>query len=145
MNWGNKLLVGFLVFAGGMSFLVYRSVKTNYELVEKDYYKNEITYQQVIDGTERAQKLNTPVQLVQEGDQVKISFPGELQGKEIEGTILFYCAYNQQHDRSYPVKLKDTLNKNIPVKELYPGAYTVKIDWSSEGRGYHVQQAFDVH
>ena len=43
MNWGNKLLVTFVVFGAGMIFLVYRAVKTNYELVEKDYYKNDNT------------------------------------------------------------------------------------------------------
>ena len=41
MSWGNKLLVAFIVFAAGMFYLVYRSVNTNYELVEKDYYKSE--------------------------------------------------------------------------------------------------------
>ena len=42
MNWGNRLVIVFLVFGAGMGFLVYRSIKTNYELVETDYYKHEL-------------------------------------------------------------------------------------------------------
>ena len=37
MNWGNKLLIAFIVFIGGISFLVYRSTQTNFEMVENDY------------------------------------------------------------------------------------------------------------
>ena len=56
MNWGNKLLI-LLLFLERMFYLVYRSVNTNFELVEKDYYKSEFRYQQVIDGTNRANSL----------------------------------------------------------------------------------------
>ena len=55
MNWGNKLLITFLVFGAGISFLVYRSMHTNFELVEKDYYKSELRYQEIIDGTNHVQ------------------------------------------------------------------------------------------
>ena len=57
LNWGQKMMLVFLVFVGGMSYLVYRCVKTNYDLVSTDYYKEELSYQQVIDGESRANQL----------------------------------------------------------------------------------------
>jgi len=70
MNWGNKLFVTFLVFGTGMGYLVYRSVKTNFDLVEKDYYKSELRYQDVIDGTNRVNQLSSSVNLEQTTDGV---------------------------------------------------------------------------
>ena len=51
MNWGHKLMIVFIAFAAMMSYLAYRAFKTEFELVDKDYYKNELKYQEVIDGT----------------------------------------------------------------------------------------------
>lgn len=44
MNWGHKLTFTILVFIGLMSYLVYRSLNTDFQLVEKDYYNNELQY-----------------------------------------------------------------------------------------------------
>lgn len=63
MNWGNKLLVTFIVFGAGMGVLVYKSMNTTYELVEKDYYKKELRYQEVIDGSNRANALSAAASL----------------------------------------------------------------------------------
>ena len=78
MNWGNKLLLTFLVFAAGMGFLVYRSVTTNFELVEKDYYKEELRFQQQIDGTREANNLSSAVTLLQNETGIHLQLPAEM-------------------------------------------------------------------
>ena len=40
MNWGNKLMLVFIVFALLIGTLVYKSINTKYDLVSKDYYKD---------------------------------------------------------------------------------------------------------
>lgn len=140
MNWGNKLLVAFLGFAGGMSFLVYRSVKTDFELVEKDYYKKEIVYQQVIDGTQRANELGTVVEMKQTSGAVLISLPAEMKGKFISGTALFYCAYDQKKDRTAEWESADASAKLTVQVVLSPGTYTGKLQWYCEGRNYYAEK-----
>ena len=41
MNWGHKLFIGFSAFAGMIIFLAIRSFNVRFDMVEKDYYKNE--------------------------------------------------------------------------------------------------------
>ena len=96
MNWGNKLLLTFIVFGAGMMYLVYRSVNTNYELVEKDYYKSELRYQQIIDGSNRANQLQSSVKIEQTSAGIILELPQEMKEKNISGDILFYCAYDQK-------------------------------------------------
>lgn len=142
MSWGNKLLLAFMAFAGGMIFLVYRSVKTNYELVEKDYYKSEIAYQQVIDGTRRANQLSEPVQLEQTVDGITISMPAEMKNKKISGNIWFYCSYDQKKDRKFPLQPDETGKQSFTVTAIPAGNYTVKIRWSDDGKDYFSEKYF---
>jgi len=121
MNWGNKLLVTFVVFGAGMIFLVYRAVKTNYELVEKDYYKNELGYQQVIDGVNRVNALSTSVKIQSVAEGILLQLPEEMKNKNITGSILFYCAYDEQKDKKQ--------NCNYP---LMPARYLVKNFYNPE-------------
>src|SRR5205809_3782593 len=78
LNWGHKLILGFLVFAGMMIYLVYQSMDTRYDLVSKEYYNDELKYQQVIDGTNRANGLSSQVTVAQTGNDIIIRLPGEM-------------------------------------------------------------------
>ena len=94
MNWGNKILLTFIVFGAGMFYLAYRSMNTNFELVEKDYYKSELRYQEVIDGSNRANALSTHVNLQQSDNGIILQMPEEVKSKVISGDVLFYCSYD---------------------------------------------------
>src|SRR5688572_23798846 len=92
LNWGHKLIGVFLVFAGMMSWLVYQSVTTRFDLVSKEYYKDELQYQQVIDGTNRANQLGNKVTVEQSGNHIILRLPNEMKQRSVTGSILFYCA-----------------------------------------------------
>jgi hypothetical protein len=142
MNWGNKLLVTFIVFGAGMSYLVYRSLHVNYEMVETDYYKNELRYQQVIDGSNRANTLSVPVKIEQTASGILLSFPPELKNKSITGEAWFYCAYDKTRDRKFKLAAATDGTTLLSDPALLPGSYTVKLTWAAEQKGYYNESAF---
>ncbi|MEQ1675199.1 MAG: FixH family protein [Chitinophagaceae bacterium] len=144
MNWGNKLLVTFLVFGAGMTFLVYRSVKTNYEMVETDYYKNELAYQQVIDGSNRANALTSPVTLQQTEKGILLQLPEEMKNKTVTGEVHFYCAYDEKKDKKVELKTGTDGSQLISTEKLQPGTYTVKINWQQNGESYYSEKNLTV-
>jgi FixH len=144
MNWGNKLLLTFLVFGAGMTYLVYRSVSTNYELVEKDYYKQELRYQQVIDGTNRVNQLSTAVKIEQTDGGIILELPQEMKEKNISGDVLFYCAYDQKKDKKFLLQTGTTGVQVFQTSSIAPGSYTVKINWSNEGKNYFAEKILTV-
>jgi hypothetical protein len=95
MSWGNKLLVAFLVFGAMIGYLVFRAVNTNFEMVEKDYYKKELRYQTVIDGNNLANTLASPIQITETTDEIIVQIPGDIDSNRISGNIIFYCAYDK--------------------------------------------------
>jgi hypothetical protein len=50
MNWGHKITIVIIVFLVGMLGMVFIALRQNNEMIDDDYYKKELAYQQVIDA-----------------------------------------------------------------------------------------------
>lgn len=144
LNWGHKLLFVFIVFAALMSFLVYSSVKTNFDLVSKEYYKEEIAYQQVIEGTKRANLLSSAVSLVRQNDSILVRFPREMHSAQVKGTIWFYYPPDAKRDRKFPFSSMATGELAISRLHFLPGNYTVRIRWEKDTHQYYTEQLFTI-
>jgi hypothetical protein len=145
MNWGNKLLLTFIVFAGGMGYLIYRSVNTNFELVEKDYYKNELRYQEVIDATNSANALSSQVILEQtKQGNIILQLPEEMKDKIIAGEVWFYCAYNSEKDKKFELRTDSNGIQSFDTNSINTGDYTVRINWHSDGKKYFTEKRLTV-
>lgn len=143
MNWGYKLLVGFLAFVFLMSFLVYKSLNTKYELVSKDYYKDEIRYQEKIDGRTNAAKISD-ISITQNDSTLIVNMPQELKGKSLTGELWFYCATNELYDRRIPLKLNENHQHIIQNKELVKTKYLLKFTWQEGTTHYYVEKELTV-
>lgn len=144
MNWGNKLLITFVAFGAGMSYLVYRAVHTNFELVEKDYYKTELAYQQTIDAQSRYNQLNDQVILEQVKDGLRLRLPAGMKNKTIDGQAWFYCAYDATKDKKIKLSLNEEASQLFTVDRISPGNYTVKINWTAEENSYYTEKNVTV-
>jgi len=140
MNWGNKLLITFVVFGSGMFYLVYRSVTTNFELVDKEYYKNELRYQEVIDGVKRANALSDVVKLTSTDKGLELQLPAEMNDQKISGTVHFYCAYDAVKDKKFDLNTDATGWQVLNAKQIASGKYTVKINWKAGGEDYYTEK-----
>ena len=141
MNWGNKLLITFVVFGSGMFYLVYRSVTTNFDLVDKEYYKNELRYEEVIDGVKRANALSDVVKLTQTDRGLELQLPAEMNNQIVAGTVHFYCAYDARKDKKFKLNTDATGMQVLNAKQIAPGNYTVKINWNAGGEDYYTEKS----
>lgn len=137
MNWGYRLMFTFIAFASLMTFLVYKAVHTDFQLVEKEYYKSELSYQEVIDGTKRVNDLSSPVNVTQDDTGIILQLPEEMKNKQLEGNVWFYCAYDAKKDRK--LNLQPDVNgvQIIPSGNVSPGKYIVKVQWKLDKDKYY--------
>jgi hypothetical protein len=105
MNWGRALLLVFVLFAGFMGYLVYRASGTHFDLVSKEYYRDELNYQDKIDGLRRAADISKVVIKTEGNRQLLVELPAELSGKTISGELWLYCKTNAHPAGKYIVKL----------------------------------------
>jgi hypothetical protein len=144
MNWGQKLIMVFVVFASGMIYLAYRCMHVSTELVSKEYYKDELRYQDVIDATRTANALSERVKLIQHDGAITIQLPAEMKNQKVAGTIWFYCASDATLDRHIRVDINSQTCQQINKTLLSPGFYTVKFDWTSNNKHYYTEQSLTI-
>ncbi|MBX2922751.1 MAG: FixH family protein [Chitinophagaceae bacterium] len=140
MNWGHKLTIAIVIFVSWMAYMVYRCATTDFQLVEKDYYKNELRYQEVIDATARARQLGDQAIVSRQADKIVVQLPGEVKDKEIKGNLWFYCAYDEALDKRMSLQTNNDGMQVLDVKELKPGSYTVKIEWTCNNLSYFKEE-----
>lgn len=145
MSWGNKILISFLLFVAGMVYLVYRSMKTEFDLVEKDYYKKELVYQDVIDGTNRANQLSSAVSIQQNENGLLLTLPVEMKNKQSQGEVLFYCPSDAKKDKNIKLQVDENATQLIPVINIHPASYVVKIHWTESSHSYFVEKHITVY
>jgi len=138
-NWGTKLAIIFTVFASFLLFLVYKCVNTKYELVSKEYYKDELRYQDKIDGQANS-NLVSDVKVDQNSSILTISFPKEQKGKKADGELWFYCQTNEDKDRKIPVLIDTAGQQSIDKNTLAKGNFKLKITWTISNKKYYSEK-----
>jgi hypothetical protein len=139
MNWGNKLVLVFVVFGLFIGYLVYRAVTTKYDLVSKDYYKDELRYQDKIDRIKNAAKISEVI-VEQDADAVIIQLPKEQKGFAVSGDVFFYCITDDRNDYHTALQV-DSTNKQIFLKKsLQKAAYDIKINWQIGKELYYFEK-----
>ncbi len=139
-TWGTGIFLVIVIFLlAVVAFFIYMS-NLDINLVEDNYYEKELMYQQKIDKMKNAGALSEKVSIKAEQEAVVISFPKLFHPESCTGAILFYRPSDPAKDFSVPLQLNDSLLQVIGTGHLDPGKWTIKIDWTSEGTGYYVEQ-----
>lgn len=144
MNWGNKLLIVFGLFALLLGTLVYKAMHTRFDLVSKDYYKQELRYQQRIDGMTNAARLEAPV-VEQTATTLTITMPQARNGMPVKGEAWFYRKSDAGADTRIALELNANGQQVISKKLLVAGPYQLKLDWKTGNTVYYVEKEIHVN
>ena len=139
-NWGHKITLAFSAFVVFIFVMVYKAVKTDFQLVTKEYYKEELAYQEVIDGTNKANQLSTAVRIQQADDQLIIQLPEEMKQQTVTGSIWLYCPSEDKNDRKLVLTVDEEGRQSISTKSIAAAGYLAKIRWQANGQTYYTEQ-----
>ncbi len=137
MSWGNKLIIVFIVFAALMATLVYKATQAKFELVSKDYYQDELRYQDKIDGAANA-ALEAPISIQVNDEIISIEFPDAQKNANITGEAWFYCSVDATKDKRFALSVDSTGIQRIERKGLQKGDYQIKISYEINQKKYYV-------
>lgn len=142
MSWGNKLLIVFIVFACMIGYMVVGAIDTPTNLVSEDYYKDELKFQDRIDASNNAEKLDS-VQLTQNAGTVSVTLPAAMKGNNIEGEAYFYCQTNPSKDKHLTLSA-DSLITSFNKKDLPSGNLMLKLSWKVGKQNYYVEKSIKL-
>lgn len=144
-NWGHKILLVFIAFVAMMFTLVYKSMKTDFDLVSKEYYKDELAFQEVIDGKNNALALSTPSNVSIEEKDLVIQLPEEMKNTNLKGSIWFYCPVDASFDKKMDLATDKDARQLVAISGFQPANYIVKLQWNVDGKKYYSEQAIRIN
>jgi len=136
ISWGYKIAGVYLLFVAGIGVLVFKANNERFDMVTKDYYGEELKYQQVIDQSANANALSAPVSVERNDGAVTVRFPVEMKDKKIDVDFYLYYPADDKKDfrKSFTINAPE-FNQSLP--EGAKGMYELKLSWTADGKKYY--------
>ena len=139
LNWGFGIVLAFVSFIGFILYFVI-SMSTNenydYDLVAKDYYKQELEFQNDIEALKNAKKLKENIKTERVKEGIKVIFPKEFNVEKIKGKVFLYRPSNKQLDFETPIKVSNSSYLLMPDKRLLDGRWNIIVRWTYNEQSY---------
>lgn len=141
MNWGTRIVIAFVCFAGVITTMVVISMKQEVNLVAKDYYKQEIAYQDQIDRKDNYNQLHSKPRLKMDAasNVIQVQFPIELKNTFKNGELHMFRPSSAKFDKKYKLDLDDNGFQQIDMNTMPNGVWKAKLSWNSEDKEYYTE------
>jgi hypothetical protein len=142
MNFGKWIVMAFVLFAIFIGTLVTVCVKQDISLVSKNYYKDELVYQ------EQIKRINNTTQLLQKptvtksGNNIVISF--HKQFKIGNGQVKFFCPSNSDMDKEFELDIAGDNTQTFNTSLFQKGMYKAKLMWTMDGKQYYYEEIINI-
>ena len=142
MNWGKWIIVSFILFAAFIGTLVTICMRQSISLVSKDYYKEELKYQQQIKRLQNTNDLIQKPEIYVDKNGLQIEY-GELSKIE-KGELMLFCPSNPSYDRKIVIHASSVDKQHVPVDNTQAGMYHAKFSWSVNGKEFYVEKIINL-
>ena len=130
------VILAFLLFFVG--FFIFAHMN-RIDLVEKDYYKKELEYQEHIERIERSKELSESVVLNYDepNQKMELRFPVEIDPLNVSGKIMFFRPSDARQDKLIPLELSLDRTQLLEMANMPAGRWKVKVFWTADNTDYY--------
>ena len=138
--WPLGIILTFVVFISGTVGLVIMACMHNSELVNANYYDQEIKYQARIDSETRAQQLGAKIDYDATAKHIVISLPATQGTSNATGQIQLYRPAAAGLDQKFKLETAANGIQTLDASGLLPGLWKIRVSRNSDGRDYFLDQ-----
>lgn len=142
MSIGKWIVVAFVLFAGFIATLVTVCVSQDISLVSKDYYKEELGYQDQIGRLNNTARLSEKPVIKVVDHTLQVDF-GQLD-KWKNGRLLLFCPSNAKMDRNFTVTASGKHTQSFDLEGLQRGMYRAKLFWEMDGKEFYQEEVIHI-
>jgi len=137
-------IVVFMLFFLGFAIWTFQ---TDVELMYDNYYDKDVVYEEQIRRIERTDALtHRPIVKYKHATETMlINFPVQLGHVKPAGQVLLFRPADLHKDRTFPLELVGDTLQVISMPHLEKGLWRAKLDWTSGGIEYYLEQMFMVN
>lgn len=142
MNFGNWIVVAFVLFAAFIGTLVAVCVREDISLVSKDYYQEELVYQDQIQRLNNVAGLKEKpvIKVVDHMLQIEFNQFNAMENAELK----IFCPSNAKMDRNFLVKSSDTEIQFFKLDPLQKGMHRAKLQWTMNGKEFYLEEVIYI-
>lgn len=144
MSWGFRITILYLSFVALIVTLVVMCYGQKVELVSKDYYKQELQYQDRIDAINNANAATHTINHSVDGSMITLTAGPEFMQAGFKGTVNFFRPSDSSKDFNTELKLDATGKQVIAGDKLEKGLYKMQLSWQSGGKNYFKEQVITI-
>ncbi|MGZ3900705.1 MAG: FixH family protein [Bacteroidia bacterium] len=144
LSWSYRITFLYLGFVGIIVTLVTISSRNKEELVAKDYYAQELRYQDKINAINNEKALAESISHQVDESSITLMLPAVLE-KEISGEINFYCPADSKKDISFKMMFNKEGKQVISKSKVQRGIYKLRLSWNVSGKSYFKEEVITIN
>lgn len=146
MNWGNRIILAFVLFFGVIFTMVYISMNTEFSLVADNYYEQELAYEDQLNRIRNVNNLpdKPEFSIDRTGLLVTVSFPESVAEAMKEGKVKFYRSSSARYDKEMELTLNDENQFVQDISQLVTGAWKIQLFWTDGDKEYYKEIDFVI-
>lgn len=143
MNFGKWIVVAFILFAIFIGTLVTICIRQDISLVTKDYYKEELAYQDQIARVNNAAQLNEkPSITIRDQKYLEVTFN---QFNRIDnGQLKLFRPSDASLDRVFELTSSKNHSLLFDIAGLSTGMYRAQMRWTMEGKEFYIEKMINL-
>jgi hypothetical protein len=138
MNFGKWIVVAFVLFAGFIATLVTVCMRQDIPLVTKEYYQEELKYQEQIVREQNTQQLAEKPDVTISENALKIQYAAlsQVEGGELK----LFRPSDPRLDQVFAIERSSGTSQTFQIENAEPGLYRARLTWQQQGREYFFEK-----
>lgn len=145
MSWSYRITALYLGFVGIIVTLVTIASRQKIELESKDYYQQELNYQNRLDAIKNNNALEKSIEHKVNEAQIILTIPVAQLTSDFSGEIYFFCPANSANDVNLKMEFNGAGQQSVQKTLLKKGAYKMRLSWSSLKRNYFKEEIITIN
>ncbi|MBC5992297.1 FixH family protein [Pontibacter cellulosilyticus] len=143
--WPYAIVVAIVLFMAYIAMFVYKAMQQDVDLVSKDYYEQEIKYQDQIDKVKRTQALgDVMLDYKADADAILLQMPATYKDKNLTGTITLFRPSDDKMDKELSLQLGRDQSQLLETNDLESGVWKVRVNFSDGEEFYYTEKTVQI-
>lgn len=142
--WPYAIAGFFVLFLTGVAMVVIIASRQDDTLVSKDYYEQELKFQDQIQAAARAKEAGAAIRLDAAAGKLLVSIPADQAKQKVAGTIHFYRASSSALDRELSLQPDENGLQAVDVSGFAAGSWTVLARWNAGGQAFFLEHKINL-
>lgn len=125
--------------------MVALTMREKVDLVSKDYYEQELKYQDKIDKVNRTNALKGSLTWKIKTDSLILEVAEQFKAEKISGSIFLFRPSDASLDKTIPIEMNASGIQLISTDRLKKGIYKMQVSWEAKGEEYYNEGIIQVN